>query len=52
MQHGSFGVFDPIVLNTFLNNVTHILYWFSGQVYTGEIGIVVFINSSNMSKLL
>lgn len=50
MQHGSFGVLDPIVLNTFLNNVT--TYYIGSQVRlnTGEIGIVVFINSSNMSK--
>ncbi len=50
MQHGSFGVLDPIVLNTFLNNVTTYYIGSEVRLNTGEIGVVVFINSSNMSR--
>lgn len=50
MQHGSFGILDPIVLNAFLINVT--TYYIGANVLlnTGETGIVVFMNKNNLSR--
>ena len=50
MQHGSFGILDPIVLDTFLNNVTS--YYIGAKVVlnTGEAGIVVFMNKQSLSR--
>lgn len=50
MQHGSFGILDPVVLNTFLNNVTS--YYIGSKVIlnTGEAGVVVFMNKQNLSR--
>lgn len=50
MQHGSFGVLDPIVLNVFLNNIT--TYYIGAKVVlnTGEQGVVVFMNKANLSR--
>ncbi len=50
MQHGSFGILDPIVLDTFLNNVTS--YYIGSKVVlnTGEAGIVVFMNKQSLSR--
>ena len=44
MQHGSFGVLDPIVLNVFLDNIT--TYYIGAKVLlnTGENGVVIFMN--------
>lgn len=50
MQHGSFGVLDPVVLNVFLNNVTS--YYIGAKVLlnTGDTGVVVFMNKTNLSR--
>lgn len=50
MQHGSFGILDPIVLRVFLENVTS--YYVGGRVLlnTGETGTVVFINMKELSR--
>ena len=50
MQHGSFGVLDPIVLNVFLDNIT--TYYIGAKVLlnTGENGVVIFMNKSNLSR--
>ena len=50
MQHGSFGVLDPIVLNVFLDNIT--TYYLGAKVLlnTGESGVVVFMNKANFSR--
>jgi putative nucleotidyltransferase with HDIG domain len=50
MQHGSFGILDPIVLNAFLNNVTTYYIGASVLLNTGETGIVVFMNKQNLSR--
>jgi putative nucleotidyltransferase with HDIG domain len=50
MQHGSFGILDPIVLNAFLNNVTSYYIGASVLLNTGETGIVVFMNKQNLSR--
>ena len=50
MQHGSFGVLDPVVLDVFLNNVTSYYIGSEVRLSNGENGIVVFINSSNFSR--
>lgn len=50
MQHGSFGVLDPIVLNVFLDNIT--TYYLGAKVLlnTGESGVVVFMNKANFAR--
>ena len=50
MQHGSFGLLDPIVLNVFLDNIT--TYYLGAKVLlnTGESGVVIFMNKANLSR--
>ncbi len=50
MQHGSFGILDPIVLSVFLDNMTS--YYLGAKVIlnTGESGVVVFMNKSNLAR--
>lgn len=50
MQHGSFGILNPIVLKVFLDNIT--TYYIGSKVLlnTGEQGNVVFMNKSNLSR--
>lgn len=50
MQHGSFGVLDPVVLRVFLDNITHYYIGTKVRLNTGEIGEVVFMNRMNLSK--
>ena len=50
MQHGSFGILDPIVLNAFLNNVTSYYIGANVLLNTGETGVVVFMNKQNLSR--
>lgn len=50
MQHGSFGILDPIVLKVFLDNITN--YYIGSKVIlnTGEKGEVVFMNKLDFSR--
>ncbi len=50
MQHGSFGILDPVVLNVFLTNVTSYYIGANVVLNTGETGIVVFMNKQNYSR--
>ncbi|NMA66647.1 MAG: HD-GYP domain-containing protein, partial [Clostridiaceae bacterium] len=50
MQHGSFGVLDPLVLNTFLENITNYYIGSKVRLNTGEIGEVVFMNKLDFSR--
>lgn len=50
MQHNSFGVLDPVVLNAFLNNMTHYYIGSKVRLNTGEIAEVVFMNRLDFSK--
>lgn len=50
MQHGSFGVLDPVVLKVFLDNITN--YYVGAKIVlnTGEMGEVVYMNNMDFSK--
>jgi len=50
MQHNSFGVLDPLVLNAFLNNMTHYYVGSKVRLNTGETAEVVFMNRMDFSK--
>ena len=50
MQHGSFGILDPVVLNTFLKNITNYYIGSTVRLNTGEIGEVVFMNKMDFSR--
>ena len=50
MQHGSFGVLDPLVLKTFLENVTGYYVGSKVRLNTEEIGEVVFMNKLDFSR--
>jgi len=50
MQQESFGVLDPVVLNAFLNNMTHYYIGSKVRLSTGETGEVVFMNRMDFSK--
>jgi len=50
MQHGSFGILDPVVLDVFLTNVTSYYIGAKVMLNTGETGVVVFMNKQNYSR--
>ncbi len=50
MQHQSFGVLDPTVLNVFLNNMTHYYVGSKVRLSTGETAEVVFMNRLDFSR--
>ncbi len=50
MQHGSFGVLDPVVLNVFLENVTNYYLGARVKLNTGETGNIVFMNKMDFSR--
>lgn len=50
MQHGSFGVLDPVVLRTFLENVTGYYVGAKVRLNTNEVGEVVFMNKLDFSR--
>ncbi len=50
MQHGSFGVLDPVVLKVFLDNITNYYIGTKVRLNTGEMGEVIFMNRMNLSK--
>lgn len=50
MQHGSFGVLNPQVMTTFLENITHYYIGAKVRLNTGDIGEVIFMNRLDFSK--
>jgi len=50
MQHESFGVLDPVVLNAFLTNMNHYYIGSRVRLSTGETAEVVFMNRMDFSK--
>jgi len=50
MQHSSFGVLNPLVLNSFLNKMTHYYVGSRVRLSTGETAEVVFMNRMDFSK--
>jgi putative nucleotidyltransferase with HDIG domain len=50
MQHNSFGVLNPQVLNAFLSNITHYYIGAKVKLNTGEIGEVIFMNRLDFSR--
>jgi HD-GYP domain-containing protein (c-di-GMP phosphodiesterase class II) len=50
MQHGSFGVLDPVVLKVFLENITNYFVGSRVRLNTGETGEIVFMNSMDYAK--
>lgn len=52
MQHGSFGVLNPVVLEVFLDNISHYYIGTKVRLNTGETGEVVFMNRMDLSKLV
>lgn len=50
MQHGSFGVLDPVVLKVFLENITTYYIGAKVRLNTGEVGEVVFMNKMDFSR--
>lgn len=50
MQHGSFGILDPTVLKTFLENITSYYIGARVRLNTGEVGEVVFMNKRDFSR--
>lgn len=50
MQHGSFGVLDPVILNVFLENITNYYVGSKVRLNTGEVGEVVFMNKLDFSR--
>ena len=50
MQHNSFGVLDPLVLNAFLSNMTHYYIGSKVRLSTGETAEVVFMNRLDFSR--
>lgn len=50
MQHGSFGIIDPVVLSVFLDNITSYYIGAKVRLNTGEVGEVVFMNRMNLSR--
>jgi putative nucleotidyltransferase with HDIG domain len=50
MQHGSFGVLDPVVLKVFLENISTYYIGTKVKLNTGEQGEVVFMNKMNFSR--
>lgn len=50
MQHESFGVLDPLVLDAFLSNMNHYYIGSKVRLSTGETGEVVFMNRLDYAK--
>ncbi len=50
MQNGCFGFLDPIVLNTFLANISHYYIGNKVRLNDGRIAEVVYINSQQYGK--
>ncbi len=50
MQHGSFGVLDPVVLRVFLDNISNYYIGAKVKLNTGETGKIVFMNKIDLSR--
>ncbi len=50
MQNGCFGYLDPIVLNTFLSNISHYYVGNKVKISDGRIAEVIYINSQQYGK--
>lgn len=52
MENNSFGILDPVVVNTFLKNIADYYIGDFVRLNTGEVGEIIYINSRHISQPL
>lgn len=50
MQNGCFGYLDPVVLDTFLSNISHYYIGYKVKLSDGQIAEIIYINKQQYGK--